>query len=549
MLVACVNLRSRSAKPGAKRSGKSKLHDRSCRFLLHLLAFNYTTLRSDSSQILRMMEAEERPSKMRKMSHGAAEPERPMVQLPSEPTDDVSKEDQKRASSKGEQVENQSDADDAESTGGGASTTLEKVPRPEGISKNAWKKIQKKAEWEAGRDFRKVKRKEKIQAKKARNHIAKNDTRAKDISQLPATGTVKSRRPKHVKLPVTFLIDCGFDDLMMEKERISLGSQLTRSYSDNNRASFQAHLVVSSWGGQLKERFDTVLAKHHENWRGVVFTDKDFVEAAEMAKEAMKGKYGGEMAGIFSQFSSSEQPEISANIDSHPDPSKHGGERTSETKNVVSGISDSLPSDNASASIEASSSEADGAAQVEQVERDDKQKSTSQRLETRLTASLEKHEAPQPDVTLSLTTKDLLPTNGQHSILDSRHGLSQSGIPSLEEGEVVYLTSDSPYTLEELKPHSTYIIGGLVDKNRHKGICYRLACERGLKTAKLPIGEFMEMQSRFVLATNHVVEIMVRWLECGNWGKAFLDVIPKRKGGKLKDSDAAEESAEHDSEL
>jgi tRNA (guanine9-N1)-methyltransferase len=497
-----------------------------------------------------MMEAEERPSKMRKMGHGAAEPERPMVQLPSEPKHDVSKEDEKGASSKGEQMEKQSDADDADSTDGVASIKVEKMPPPEGISKNAWKKIQKKAEWEAGRDFRKVKRKEKIQAKKARDRTAKMDAKAKHISPLAALGTAKSRRPKHVKLPITFLIDCGFDDLMMEKERISLGSQLTRAYSDNNRASFQAHLVVSSWGGQLKERFDTVLAKHHESWRGVVFTHKDFVEAAEMAKEAMKGKHGGQMAGTFSAYSSSDQPEIdSAKIDAHPDPSNHGGEGTSEPKDVVSKISDSLPSDNESASIEASTSEAAGAAQVKQVECDDKQNSTSQTKETRLTVSLETHEAPQPDVNLSLTTKESAPANGQHSILDSRHGLSQSSIPNPEEGEIVYLTSDSPYTLEELKPHSTYIIGGLVDKNRHKGICYRMACERGLKTAKLPIGEFMEMQSRFVLATNHVVEIMVRWLECGNWGKAFLDVIPKRKGGKLKDSDAAEQSAEHDSEL
>ena len=55
-----------------------------------------------------------------------------------------------------------------------------------------------------------------------------------------------------------------------------------------------------------------------------------------------------------------------------------------------------------------------------------------------------------------------------------------------------------------------------------------------MKTAKLPIGDYMKMTSRFVLATNHVAEIMLRWLEVGEWGKAFLEVIPKRKGGILK---------------
>ncbi|KAF2679103.1 hypothetical protein K458DRAFT_422535 [Lentithecium fluviatile CBS 122367] len=103
-----------------------------------------------------------------------------------------------------------------------------------------------------------------------------------------------------------------------------------------------------------------------------------------------------------------------------------------------------------------------------------------------------------------------------------------------EEGEVVYLSADSDVTLERLKPNSTYIIGGLVDKNRHKGLCYKRATGRGIKTAKLPIGEFLQMQSRKVLVTNHVLEIMLKWLELGDWGKAFMDVLPKRKGGALK---------------
>jgi tRNA (guanine9-N1)-methyltransferase len=31
-----------------------------------------------------------------------------------------------------------------------------------------------------------------------------------------------------------------------------------------------------------------------------------------------------------------------------------------------------------------------------------------------------------------------------------------------------------------------------------------------------------------------VVEIMLKWLETGDWGEAFLSVIPKRKEPKLK---------------
>lgn len=119
---------------------------------------------------------------------------------------------------------------------------------------------------------------------------------------------------------------------------------------------------------------------------------------------------------------------------------------------------------------------------------------------------------------------------------------------SEEYKDVVYLSSDSPYTLERLEPHTTYVIGGLVDKNREKGLCYRRARELGIRTAKLPIGQFMVMQSRTVLATNHVVDIMLKWLEFEDWGKAFVTVIPKRKGGRLKGEDGEEEHEDEDND-
>lgn len=296
------------------------------------------------------------------------------------------------------------------------------------LSKNQQKKLQKKLDWESQRDERKVIRKQKLVAKRERKRAAREQ--ALENGEPPPQP--RSKPQKSALLPVTIVIDCDFDDLMRDPERKSLAAQITRSYSDNRKAVFKAHLAICSFGGMLRERFDTVLT-HYKSWKGVEFLDCDFVEAAEKAKAWMVDpKLGGEMAGVFSDHASS---------------------------------------------------------------------STDSDLLSRLQ----------------------------------------------EEAEVVYLTSEAEDTLTELKPYSTYIIGGLVDKNREKGICYKRASKRGIKTAKLPIGEFLHMQSRKVLATNHVNEIMVRWLECGDWGEAFMKVIPKRKGGKLKEAtDEGDTGEQHD---
>lgn len=296
------------------------------------------------------------------------------------------------------------------------------------ISKNKLKKLKRDQDWEVNREKRKAKRKEKVQEKKQRKRAAREEadptapTQPKAIQksgegQKPEVSK-KRKRPQYEQLPITLILDCGFDDLMMDKERKSLGSQITRCYSDNHKAPYQAHLAISSFGGHLKERFDGLLAGQYHSWNNVQFLEDDFVEAAAQARDWMQGDRGGELAGTFA--------------------------------------------------------------------------------------------------------------GKNHS--------AQALVDTSKDGDVIYLTSDSPNTLTELRPYSTYIIGGLVDRNRHKGICYKRAMERGMKTAKLPIGDYMQMTSRFVLATNHVAEIMLRWLELGDWGKAILDVVPRRKGGVLKDT-------------
>ena len=310
--------------------------------------------------------------------------------------------------------------------GDGTLATNAQDPPP--MSKNQLKKLRKKQEWEAGREERKVIRKEKVVAKRERKRAAKDQAEAEG-GEKPLTGAEKRMRhiQRPVQLNVTIILDCDFDNLMRDNERVSLGSQITRCYSDNKNSNFRAHLTVSSFGGHLRERFDGLLNGVYKQWKGMRFMDEDFVETSVKAKEWMDDTRGKPFKGAFAKYADLEP------------------------------------------------------AQIEELK---------------------------------------------------------------QQGEVVYLSSEADDTLEELKPFSTYIIGGLVDKNREKGICHKRATERGIRTAKLPIGKYLDMASRKVLATNHVNEIMVHWLECGDWGEAFMKVMPKRKGGKLREEGDKNEGGE-----
>jgi tRNA (guanine9-N1)-methyltransferase len=363
------------------------------------------------------MAEEERPRKLQKIDDGSAK--EPMEQGGSTGAA-VSLADSPSDSHREEKDSGQDDNVDAATTAGEPSTS--------GLSKNQQKKLLKKQQWEAGREWRRAQRREKQRLKKKRDKEAMKAAQAQAAASTEGNGgetkkaadkplrkdaRTRKARERSVLLPVTFVLDCDFDDLMHEKERISLGAQLTRCYADNAKAPYRAHLVIASFNKLLKERFETALQNHHKSWKGVTMTSDDFVTAAEAAQTRMQSPNGGKMAGAFA---------------------------------------------------------------------------------------------------------------------------NQAEPSSPEQGEIIYLTSDSAETLTELKPYHTYIIGGLVDKNRHKGICYRRATERGIKTARLPIGEYLQMASRQVLATNHVSEIMLRWLELGDWGQAFSLVMPKRKGAKLRDN-------------
>nr|XP_034969697.1 tRNA methyltransferase 10 homolog A isoform X2 [Zootoca vivipara] len=120
----------------------------------------------------------------------------------------------------------------------------------------------------------------------------------------------------------------------------------------------------------------------------------------------------------------------------------------------------------------------------------------------------------------------------------------------MKKEDLVYLTSDSPEVLNELDESKAYVIGGLVDHNHHKGITYKRAQEEGISHAQLPLGIFVKMNSRKVLAVNHVFEIILAFLEKRDWEEAFFTVLPQRKGAiPLNETTEASMSKRQKSEM
>lgn len=100
---------------------------------------------------------------------------------------------------------------------------------------------------------------------------------------------------------------------------------------------------------------------------------------------------------------------------------------------------------------------------------------------------------------------------------------------SAKKKQLVYLTSDAEETLETLDPSCAYIIGGIVDRNRHKFATFKKAQAQGVRTAKLPIKENFALAATHILTVNHVYEILLNYAKYKDWVRAIKEVMPNRK--------------------
>lgn len=272
---------------------------------------------------------------------------------------------------------------------------------PEGFSRKQWKRELKKQRWQdTKQEYLEVQREKKRLARQRKRE------RLKDLDEndeLRKAQPIPSRQISTNNVSV--IIDCDFDELMHEKEIVSLSNQIKACYSAMRHCTYKLPIQITSFNKRLKQRFEAQLHDYHL-WQGnISFTDRSLTE-------------------------------------------------------YVTGAPNSESKDN------------DG--------------------------------------------------NSNSNTTNSTDTINTENL--------VYLTADTDEEITKLEPNHTYIIGGIVDKNRHKQLCYNKAKELGIKVARLPIGKYIEMNGRHVLVTSHVYELLCKWFENdGDWETAFNKVLPPRK--------------------
>ena len=73
------------------------------------------------------------------------------------------------------------------------------------------------------------------------------------------------------------------------------------------------------------------------------------------------------------------------------------------------------------------------------------------------------------------------------------------------------------------------IIGGIVDRNRHKLLTLGKAKAEGIRHARLPIGAHLRMSGSVVLTVNQVLDVLLAWPQVGLRLRHLLHILGPRE--------------------
>ena len=275
---------------------------------------------------------------------------------------------------------------------------------------------------------------------------------------------------------VTVVVDMAYEELMNQKDLGKCLKQLLHCYSINRRLAQPLQFHISSFSG---ERLKKEMERHqgYENW-DCTFHSKTYIDVFTSSKK--------------------DDTEMLTNA-TNPDflSIKHENEKADVTNiSNKKSITDSVATNCLTKKFIPSAEEISNISTIETVEK-------------------------SPNISDP-------GTKYEEHLVESKASIQ------IDLKRIVYLTSESENVLEAFDPNSVYIIGGLVDHNNHKGICHRLAVEKGVSHARFPIQEAgIEMKTRQVLTIDHVFRIIASVASEGKtWKEALIDTLPNRKGAK-----------------
>ncbi|GAA6059853.1 hypothetical protein JCM10212_007058 [Sporobolomyces blumeae] len=400
------------------------------------------------------------------------------------------------------------------------------------LSKSALKRQRRQEAYEAHKLERRAREKQLKKDKQAEKRrlidegvLEPPERKKRKKGELPPAmpnATSKKWKGKKEAFGARIVLDVGFDELMTEKEVKSMSSQIAYCYSANRSATHPFPMLVTSFNGRLKQGFEK--RKDHLNWKGVEWWDEGF----EALYEARDGET--EEAGDGEQELNGKGIE-----DSNGKETKEAGE---------SGSSETARDDPVATTPER------GALESSSVSVSDDTSVAAEPTATTSTAEDVAVRQPEPAAETPSTSTTSVPNRAATSKMGAPAGRPRS---TCAKESVVYLTGDSPNVLTTIDPRETYVLGGIVDRNRHKFLCLDKANRLGVRHAQLPIGQHLpEMTTRKVLTVNQVFEIMVNYVESereqrqaardrgvvdereidkvgGDWREALRKVMPERK--------------------
>lgn len=121
---------------------------------------------------------------------------------------------------------------------------METVNSELSLSKKRRKKLIKEEKW-------KEEQEERIEARKEKRKVMR-----KRRKELVSLGILEPRRRKiegQTRSEIGIILDCSFEKEMIEKQLSSTAFQISQCYSRNRTSKKVFDLIVSSWGGALKE--------------------------------------------------------------------------------------------------------------------------------------------------------------------------------------------------------------------------------------------------------------------------------------------------------